>query len=237
MRYLGLTLPTAAENLALDEALLLEAEAAGGEVLRLWEWPHPAVVLGSGCKLAEDVNPVACRADQVPVLRRSSGGGTVLLGPGCLLYSLVLDTERMTESRDIRSSYIAILARVRHSLEPEAAAAEVRGTSDLAIGDRKFSGNAQQRKQRFILHHGTLLYAFDTIGVARYLRPPPRQPEYRAGRAHAEFLMNLPFTADELTRRLRLEWGADEERDRWPRQEVARLCVEKYTTREWIERR
>src|SRR5437868_2848192 len=91
MYFLEKTLPTLAENLALDEALLLEAEAGrGGEVLRLWEWPLPAVVLGAGCRLAEDVDEERCRADGVPVLRRASGGGTVLLGAGCLLYTLVL---------------------------------------------------------------------------------------------------------------------------------------------------
>src|SRR5437667_5341974 len=90
MRFLDLTLPTAAENLALDEALLLEAEAGrGGEVLRLWEWSRYAVVLGAGCRLAE-VDEAACAADAVPILRRASGGGTVLLGPGCLCYTLVL---------------------------------------------------------------------------------------------------------------------------------------------------
>ena len=45
MRYLDRLLPTLEENLALDEALLLAAEADGPEVLRLWEWPVPAVVL------------------------------------------------------------------------------------------------------------------------------------------------------------------------------------------------
>src|SRR5438874_320002 len=106
MRLLELTLPTLAENLALDEALLLEAEAgAGGEVLRLWEWPARGVVLGSGCVLAEDVNEATCRADGLAVGRRSSGGGTVLLSAGCLLFSLVLAYERDPALREVRSSY------------------------------------------------------------------------------------------------------------------------------------
>src|SRR5258708_37980163 len=95
MQFLDLTLASAVANLALDEALLLEAEAGrGGEVLRLWECPRPAVVLGAGGCLADDVEESACRAGGVPVLRRASGGGTVLLGPGCLCYSLVLAYER-----------------------------------------------------------------------------------------------------------------------------------------------
>jgi lipoate-protein ligase A len=237
MQYLGLTLPTVAENLALDEALLLAAEEHGGEVLRLWQWPSPAVVLGSGCKVADDVDMAACRADSVPVLRRSSGGGTVLLGSGCLLYSLVLDTEQAPQLADVRRSYQYILSRVLTALLPEAAGADVYGISDLAIGGRKFSGNAQQRKQRHILHHGTLLYAFDTGIVSRYLLPPPRQPEYRAGRPHAEFLVNFPLTARELTERLRREWGAGTTSDTWPADAVARLTREKYSQQEWVERR
>src|SRR5437763_15121442 len=95
MLFLDTTLPAAADNLALDEALLLQAEAGqGGEVLRLWEWPGPAVVLGSGCWLAEDVIEIACADDGVPVLRRSSGGGTGLPGGGCPAYSLVLRCDR-----------------------------------------------------------------------------------------------------------------------------------------------
>ena len=110
MQFLDETLPTLAENLALDEALLLEAESGrGGEVLRLWEWPQPAVVLGSGCRLAEDADEAACLTGGVPILRRSSGGGTVLLGTGCLCYSLVLSYDRSPALRDIRSSYIHIL--------------------------------------------------------------------------------------------------------------------------------
>ena len=49
---------------SLDEALLLAAEAGeSGEVLRCWEWPHPAVILGSACSLSRDVDEAACRAD------------------------------------------------------------------------------------------------------------------------------------------------------------------------------
>src|SRR6516225_2394863 len=167
MRYLDLTLPEAADNLALDEALLLEAEAgAGGEVLRLWEWPRPAVVLGAGCRLADDVDEAACRADGVPILRRSSGGGTVLLGAGCLLYSLVVAYERDPALAEIRSSYRCILGGISGALAERVGAVEPARISDLAVAGRKFSGNAQQRKRAHLLHHGTLPYAFDLVRIA-----------------------------------------------------------------------
>src|SRR5437870_5193919 len=103
MRHLNLVLPTLAENLALDEALLLAAETSQGEeVLRLWEWPALAIILGAGGRLSEDVNETACELDDIPIYRRSSGGGTVLLGPGCLCFSLVLSYERSAALGEIR---------------------------------------------------------------------------------------------------------------------------------------
>ncbi len=238
MRFLDLTLPEAADNLALDEALLREAEAGrGGEALRLWEWPRPAVVLGSGGILAADVDEDACRADGVPLLRRASGGGTVLLGAGCLCYSLVLAYERAPALGEVRFSYGYILDRVREALRGVLPGAGREGTSDLAAEGRKFSGNAQQRKRHHLLHHGTLLYHFDLGCVGRYLRLPERQPDYRGRRTHDEFLGNLPATADDLRRRLRAAWEATEEMTSWPRDEVARLVAEKYAREEWIRRR
>src|SRR5207248_4591650 len=98
MEWVDVTLDTLNENLAVDEALLLVAEAGrGGEALRVWEWPRPAVVLGAGGRIADDVDVTACERDGVSLARRSSGGGTVLLGPGCLLYSVVLRYDRAAE--------------------------------------------------------------------------------------------------------------------------------------------
>ena len=112
----------------------------------------------------------------------------------------------------------------------------VHGICDLAQGDRKFSGNAQQRKRDHLLHHGTLLFDFDATLVERYLKLPPRQPEYRAGRPHSAFLCNLSFTAAELKQRLRHVWTADEETTDWPRDLVDQLCAEKYDRADWTRR-
>lgn len=238
MRYLDLTLSDAADNLALDEALLLQAESgAGGEALRVWEYPRHVVVLGAGCRVADDVDDVNCAADGVPVLRRSSGGGTVLWGRGCLLFSVVLSYDRSPRLHEIGLSYAYILEHVAAALRDAVPGVAPAGISDLAVGGRKCSGNAQQRKRAHVLHHGTLLYDFDLDGIGRYLRAPPRQPEYRAGRGHPEFLCNLPLTADELKRRLREVWRAAPTDDAWPVEMVRDLVAEKYGRAEWNRRR
>jgi lipoate-protein ligase A len=53
-----------------------------------------------------------------------------------------------------------------------------------------------------VLHHGTLLHAFDASLVGKYLLEPCRQPGYRSGRQHADFLGNLPLSAAETGARL-----------------------------------
>src|SRR5262249_40985310 len=161
MRLLDLTLPTAAENLALDEALLLAAEDdRGGEVLRFWENPALAVVPGAGGSVAHDVNVAACEADGVPILRRASGGGTVLIGHGCLCFSLVLAYESAPGLHDITASNRHVLGLVCNALRP-LVAATMEGTSDLAVNAVKVSGSAPEPERTHFLHHGTLLYGFD----------------------------------------------------------------------------
>ncbi len=236
--FIALTLESLAENLALDELLLVSAEEGkSGEILRFWEWPNYAVVLGAGCKLTDDVDERRCQADGVPILRRSSGGGTVLLGPGCLCYSLVLELDSQPALQSIRSSYAWILAKICDALSTIHPGIHQAGISDLALGDRKFSGSAQQRKRRFLLHHGTLLYDFDLGRVGRYLQLPHRRPEYRAARAHEEFLINFPGNAAEIAKLLQAAWQATEPAPSLPLDRAAALAHDKYLSDDWIRRR
>jgi lipoate-protein ligase A len=237
MQLVERTLPSLAENLALDEALLLDAEAGSPEMLRLWRWPTHAVVLGAGGRLGDDVEEAACQADGVPIARRSSGGGTVLLGPGCLLFSLVLRFDRDPALSDLHASYRYILGRILAGLERLSSPLALQGSSDLTLGGRKFSGNAQQRKRTHLLHHGTLLHAFDFGPLPRYLKTPPRQPAYRQQRGHADFLTNLPMTAESLEQMMREAWQAENVHAEIPVEIVKSLVAEKYAKEEWVRRR
>ncbi|MFN3325312.1 MAG: biotin/lipoate A/B protein ligase family protein [Bryobacteraceae bacterium] len=204
LRVLGMTACDAREGLAVDERLFeeLECDPARPGYLRVWESHAPAVVLGRSGRREQEVDSAACERLGVPVLRRSSGGGTVVVGPGCLNYSLILSLESYTAFRDVRTSFCEILRWVVGALAVEGLA--VRGQSDLAIADRKVSGSAQRRGRRVLLHHGTLLYGFDAELAERLLPMPPRRPEYRRDRSHREFLGNLPLGREEIVRRLTL---------------------------------
>ena len=118
MKLLDLTWPLPAENLAGDEALLDAAEAGeNGEVLRFWESPQPFVVVGYANKVATEVNVAACEARDIPILRRCTGGGTVVQGPGCLNYALVLRIEAAGPTRSISAANHFIMERNRVAVE------------------------------------------------------------------------------------------------------------------------
>ncbi len=204
---LDVTLDTPERNLALDDLLLAEVDRGDrSPVLRLWELSQTAVILGRSSRAAIDVDVDACRAAEVPVLRRSSGGGTVLLGPGCLAFSVVLRADRNHTSIQAGISFVlAIMTRAMRTLGFVAGHA---GTSDLTTDDFKFSGNSQRWKKNAFLHHGTLLYDADLTLISRLLHQPERQPDYRRGRLHADFVRNLPVDVVDLKQALVDEWRA-----------------------------
>lgn len=192
MRAIDVTLGDAAENLRLDDTLLRMAEA--GQIpgaLRFWESSHWFVVLGRSGQVADELQRAAIEQDGVPVYRRSSGGGTVVQGPGCLNFAIVRPKQDGCE--DVRESYRCISARILDVLRQLHVHAQYEPISDLAIAGRKFSGNAQRRSRRFLLHHGTLLYDFDLGRITRYLKLPVHQPPYRAHRCHTDFVRNVPI--------------------------------------------
>ncbi|NLF08314.1 MAG: lipoate--protein ligase family protein [Pirellulaceae bacterium] len=235
MEHLDLTLPTAAENLALDEALLDEAESLGEtrETLRIWEAPRPAVVVGRSSRVEQEVCQETCRALDIPVLRRVSGGAAVLAGPGCLMYALVLDYRLRPELRPIDKAHRWVLGRLAEALKPLAPAVACRGTSDLTNAREKISGNSARCRREHVLYHGTLLYDFPLPLIERCLRMPPRTPDYRQGRSHQRFLANLHIDAAVLRQLLIEAFGARHARDDWPTEQTARLVLEKYGRDGW----
>lgn len=237
MRYLDLTLPSLAENLALDEALLDQAEAMAQpvETLRLWEARQYAVVIGRSSRMATEVRGDVCRALNVPVLRRISGGAAVLVGPGCLMYAVVLSLRLRPTLRSIDQAHAQVLGTIAAALRPTVPGLAFRGICDLSIDEQKVSGNSVRVKREHLLYHGTLLYNFPLDMIGRCLAMPPRQPDYRLARSHDAFVANLPLDSDTLRSTLRTAWAASVACSDWPQAATQRLVTEKYSRREWNE--
>jgi len=225
------------EAVALDELLLLKAEAGGlGETLRLWSAEDHFVVIGRAAGVSEDCFPGRCRRSGVKIIRRISGGHAVLQGPGCFNYSAVLSYERDGRYKDVRQSYRRILEGISDAFKVAGLDVEFFPVSDLALDGKKISGNAQARKRKYFLHHGTFLFDFDLDRISFYLRHPSTEPEYRRGRAHGDFLANIPVTAGELEdtiKKVFLPSPAAWKPDRTDLEELREIVTRKYSRDAW----
>jgi lipoate-protein ligase A len=235
MKCFDLKLPTPEANLACDEALLDACEAGEGpELLRFWESDAYFVVLGCANHYRSEANLAECERAGAPLLRRCSGGGTVVQGPGCLNYSLILEI-------DFHPALAGIPQTNAYIMEKQAAAIQrlalgpvaISGTTDLTLNGLKFSGNAQRRRRKTLLFHGALLLSFDLDRIGRLLNMPSQQPEYRQNRSHGDFLTNLNIERLAIKAALRQEWGAVEDYDSVPAAAMDALIAEKYGRTEW----
>jgi lipoate-protein ligase A len=179
---------TVAENLAMDDAAARSAGATGLRRLRFWWGGPPAVVMGSSERLEQVVNVEACARLGVDVLKRSTGGGSVLQTAGVLNYSLVTPAPT---NLDLKAGFRPGIELVCAILRGFGVVGRLEGTSDVAVGDRKISGNAQARRWKALLVHGTVLIDFDHGLAEAVLKHPPREPAYRRSRSHREFLVTL----------------------------------------------
>ena len=235
MEFLDLVLPSAAENIALDEALLEDSEAAAvpREVLRLWESPQEAIVIGRSSRVEEEVKLSFCRARGIPVLRRCSGGAAVVIGQGCLMYSVVLNYSLRPALRSIENAHGFVLGRLVDAIRNFTPGVTRAGTSDLVNGNCKFSGNSLRCKRSNLLYHGTVLYDFPIDLISTCLKTPPRQPEYRERRGHQAFVTNLSAPADGLRGAIASVWEIDKNTTDWPTQLTQQLMSDRYGSHDW----
>jgi lipoate---protein ligase len=263
------SLSTPEENLAFDEALVETAESisigesgtnesafalcSASEVLRVWELKSPCVVLGRASKWNEEVDEVACLRDGVPVLRRASGGASIVAGPGCLMYSVLISYQHRPAWRGLDVAHQQVMSRVCNAVQRTVdifqlpITISIQGTCDLTIDGRKLSGNALRCKRNWMLYHGTILYSMPLEWLSLYLREPPRQPVYRQARVHGSFVTNVLDTTDSvnaiefrqaLERQLAITWEANQPWLSCPLRhetdvEAKRLLTERYTNHQW----
>ncbi len=235
MQLLQYTHPTAAGNLAIDEALLDYAEANEDhpELLRLWEPNQTMVVLGRSSPVEIETNRSYCEANQIEIIRRCSGGQTIVTGPGCLMYAVLLDYRRRPELRMLDRAHEFVIGKMKTAIQTLGIPVGMKGTSDLTFQGRKFSGNALRCKRNWLIYHGTLLCDFDLNLIAKCLGKPIREPDYREGRSHLEFLTQLPTTTEKLREAIASEWSSGPRAESWPRELTTNIMQLDYQQDEW----
>jgi lipoate-protein ligase A len=167
----------------------------------VWEPGFLCIVLGQSNQLAPSVYVEQAAADGVPVYKRPSGGETVVLSPGTLVVSILKRGDGLRSPRIYFNAYNEKIMQALRVLGVKNLSAN--GISDICIGNQKILGSSIYRNKDRVFYHGVLNRAESVDVIERYLKHPLREPGYRDGRIHKDFVTSLAqqgyqFTGEEI---------------------------------------
>ncbi|MCZ7557809.1 MAG: lipoate--protein ligase family protein [Bacteroidia bacterium] len=161
----------AAENLALDEALLFSvADGSRKAVFRMWDWSERSVILGSYQSVAEEIDADVAGRHGFSFGRRMSGGGAMVVEPEKTITWSLIVPEAVVEGMSFRQSFAFLDMWCVRALRSLGIPATYRPINDIASPSGKIAGAAQCRRRRTVLHHTTMAYELDGEMMWQLLR-------------------------------------------------------------------
>jgi lipoate-protein ligase A len=170
-------------NLAAEEYVM---ENFDRDCFMLWR-NAPTIIVGRHQNTLAEINVDYVRQNNLPVVRRMSGGGAVFHDLGNLNFTFVTAIDAYRNDVDFRRFTEPILDALRRL----GVNARFEGRNDLTIDGRKFSGNAEYIRRGRILHHGTLLFSARMTDVAAALRPDPAKFDDKAVKSVRSRVTNI----------------------------------------------
>ncbi len=147
------------------------------------------VVMGAGGKTEKEVFADRLEERGVPLYKRKGGGGTVLLGPETLVVTVHCGVAHLYRNlayfQAINESLIEVF-RTWKDLDYSQ-----KGISDIAVENRKIVGSSIFRRRQYLLYQASILVNLDLETMNALLKPPPKEPDYRKGRPHSDFVTCL----------------------------------------------
>lgn len=164
MRYRYISSPSTDPrwNLALEE-YVFDSLPRDKSYFMLWR-NHNTIVVGKNQNTAAEINGQFVRSNDITVVRRLSGGGTVYHDLGNLNFTFITDAADAAEI-DFRRFCLPIV----DALADLGVKAEINGRNDITIAGKKFSGNSQYLRDGRAMHHGTLMFRSDLTVLSRAL--------------------------------------------------------------------
>ena len=170
-------------NLAIEEFLLRHVQVK--EPLLLFYINEPAVIIGRNQNSLEEIDPDFIKANNIHLVRRLSGGGTVYHDLGNLNYSFI------TPGQEGLHKFERFTEPVIRGLRDLGVDSELRGRSDIFAGGKKISGNAQYASRGRMFSHGTLLFNTDIEFLVKAIKPRQVKIESKAVQSVRSFVANI----------------------------------------------
>jgi lipoate-protein ligase A len=170
------------EQLQLEEALLRTTHE---NWCILNTGAPPAIVMGISGKPEKLLDLNRIKKDQIPIIKRFSGGGTVYIDPETIFITWICN--HSTFSIPLQPQPILQWSETLY--QPLFTGFSLK-ENDYVFGEKKFGGNALYIQRSRWLLHTSLLWNYDPEKMS-YLLLPEKAPQYRKSRSHQQFLCTL----------------------------------------------
>lgn len=173
----------------IDEEIFSECQETLS--IQVWRPQKTLVVLGNANRAELECHIENCEEDQVEILKRCGGGGAVVLHTHCVVIGIGTWVHRLYDNGFYFQKINQAVIESLHETWQEASQIEQRGYSDLCIAQKKVAGTSLFRSRNFLLYQASLLIKKEIQLIERYLKHPSREPAYREGKSHRNFLTCL----------------------------------------------
>lgn len=174
-------------NLAIENALLT---AIHQPALFLYQ-NHPCVVIGRAQNPWIETDVEFLMQNQIPLVRRQSGGGTVVHDQGNLNFSFLSPKASFDKNKHMEM--------IQNALAELRIATQTGERCDLMINNKKISGSAFRETRENCFHHGTLLVHSDLTFLKRCLQVPSHKITSKSIPSRRSAVMNLTDLMPSLT--------------------------------------
>ncbi|PNX77271.1 lipoate-protein ligase A-like protein [Trifolium pratense] len=128
-------------------------------------------------KLSELVEAKSVLRDHIPIIRRFTGGGTVIVDNGTIFVTLICNKDAVPNVQPFPRPIMSWSGLLYSKVFEGIADFQLR-ENDYAFGDRKFGGNAQSITKNRWIHHTSFLWDYEVKNMS-YLKLPAKAPKYR----------------------------------------------------------
>lgn len=155
----------------------------------VWQPETACLVLGQSNSVEKSLIVENVISDGIPVTKRPTGGEAVMLTPLTIVITVARTFSALVHFRDyFRSVNGMIIATLQ---EFGISGLSMKGISDIALGNKKILGSSMRSTHGRLIYHAVLNVSEDPDLFEKYLRHPCREPIYRTGRSHSEFVTSL----------------------------------------------